>query len=109
MSATPPSYGPAGIERLRNAAVRLAGELDDAGLFQAAAYVSMGADALKRSPRLEISIGQPGSENDLDFELDEHGRVWMTRPGDCQVISDMEAACRAMQEFLGKVAAKRDG
>ena len=109
VSAPPPSYGPAGIERLRNAAMRLAAELDEAGLFQAAAHVSMGGDALKRSPPLELSVGQLESDDDLEFEFDEDGRVWMTRQGYCQIISGTEAACRAMRKFLGTVALKPDG
>jgi hypothetical protein len=40
-----PSY-PLPTVHLRNAAIRLAAELDEAGLFHAAAYASMAVDAI---------------------------------------------------------------
>jgi hypothetical protein len=111
VSATPPSYEPASIERLRNAAMRLAAELDEVRLFQAAAYVSMGVDAINRSPAPELTAAELRTDIELEFELDEHGRVWMIREGDCHVIGrqgDLEAVCVEMRKFLANVALGRD-
>jgi hypothetical protein len=108
MTATPPSYGPASIERLRNAAMRLAAELDEARLFQAAAHVSLGADAINRGPAPEPTAAQLRTDIELEFEFDEHGRVWMIREGDCHIIGRTEAVCLEMRKFLANVALGRD-
>jgi hypothetical protein len=108
MTAAPPSYGPASIERLRNAAMRLAAELDEARLFQAAAHVSMGADAIDRGPAPELTAAQLRTDIELEFEFDEHGRVWMIREGDCHIIGRTEAVCLEMRKFLANVALGRD-
>jgi hypothetical protein len=86
-------------EGLHNAALRLAAELDAAALYKAAAYASMVADAIAdsdgetREPDLRTDI-------DLDFELDEHDRVWMIREGDCHIIGRRDAVCAEMRRFL---------
>ncbi|HEX8483666.1 MAG TPA: hypothetical protein VF650_17335 [Allosphingosinicella sp.] len=108
MTATPPSYGPASIERLRNAAMRLAAELDEARFFQAAAHVSMGADAINRGPAPELTAAQLRTDIELEFEFDEHGRVWMIREGDCHIIGRTEAVCLEMRKFLANLALGRD-
>jgi hypothetical protein len=108
MPPTPPSYEPASIERLRNAAMRLAAELDEARLFQAAAHVSMGADAINRGPATELTAAQLRTDIELEFEFDEHGRVWMIREGDCHIIGRTEAVCLEMRKFLANVALGRD-
>ena len=108
MTATPPSYGRASIERLRNAAMRLAAELDEARLFQAAAHVSLGADAINRGPAPEPTAAQLRTDIELEFEFDEHGRVWMIREGDCHIIGRTEAVCLEMRKFLANVALGRD-
>ena len=75
------------IDRLRNAAMRLAAELDEARLYRAAAYVSLAGDAIgepvgraaqagggARIPELP-RVGQVREDGrgevDLDFTLDE--------------------------------------
>ncbi|HEX8572873.1 MAG TPA: hypothetical protein VF759_08990 [Allosphingosinicella sp.] len=108
MPPTPPSYEPASVERLRNAAMRLAAELDEVRLFQAAAHVSMGADAISRGPAPELSAEQLRTDVELEFEFDEHGRVWMIREGDCHIIGRTEAVCLEMRKFLANVALGRD-
>ncbi len=81
MTAHPPPSYPEPTQHLRNAAARLAAELDDARLYRAAAFASMVVDEIDQSG------GEPEQYNDirtdieLEFELDEHGRVWMIREG----------------------------
>jgi hypothetical protein len=108
MSETPLQYGPASVERLRNAAMRLAAELDEVRLFQAAAHVSLGADAISRDPAPELSAERMRTDIELEFEFDEHGRVWMIREGDCHIIGRTEAVCLEMRKFLANVALGRD-
>jgi hypothetical protein len=97
----PPLTYPIPTERLRNAAMRLAAELDDAQLCGAAAYASMVVDAIDQSR------GEPEpdmrTDVDLDFELDEHGRVWMIREGDCHIIGRKNAVCAEMRRFLTSI------
>lgn len=79
--------------------MRLAAQLDDARLFRAAAYASMVADAIR-------SDGETGRDEDmrtdveLDFELDEHDRVWMIREGDCYILGRKDPVCVEMRQFL---------
>jgi hypothetical protein len=93
---------PLPTEHLRNAALRLAAELDDAALYKAAAYASMVADAIADS-RGETQVLDLRTNVDLDFELDEHGRVWMIREGDCHIIGRRDAVCAEMRRFLRTV------
>jgi hypothetical protein len=37
---------------------------------------------------------------ETDFELDEHGRVWMIREGDCHIIGRRNAVRAEMRCFL---------
>jgi hypothetical protein len=53
-------------------------------------------------------IGLPDAI-DLDFTLDEQGRVWMIREGDCYVLGPTEAVCGEMRRFLAGVGAGGDG
>jgi hypothetical protein len=46
---------------------------------------------------------------DLDFTLDEQGRVWMIREGDCYVLGPTDPVCGEMRRFLTSVAAGGDG
>lgn len=104
---------------LHNAAVRLAAGLDEAGLCLGAAYVSMAVDAIEGSAAFrqgrEAGAGPPPRDEamlnglDLDFTLDEQGRVWMVREGDCYVLGPTEAVCGEMRRFLAGVAAGGDG
>ena len=100
MPGTPPPIYPLPVaERLRNAANRLAAELDDARLYQAAAYASMAADAIDYGGEAS-NEGDLRTDVDLDFELDEHGRVWMIREGDCHIIGHFaDAIILKMQVF----------
>lgn len=101
MAGEPPIY-PLPSEHLRNAALRLAAELDDAALYKAAAYASMVADAIADSSG-EMQVLDLRTDVDLDFELDEHGRVWMIREGDCHIIGRGDAVCAEMRRFLRMV------
>ena len=101
MSSQPPAY-PLPSQHLLNAAMRLAAQLDDARLYQAAAYASMVADVIRRD-------GEMARDEDmqrdvaLDFELDEHERVWMIREGDCYILGRKNAVCAEMRRFLRTV------
>ena len=102
----PPTYPLPVVERLRNAANRLAAELDDARLYQAAAYASMAADAIDHNGGEALSENDLRADVDLDFELDEHGRVWMIREGDCHILGRADAILK-MQNFLREVLHRR--
>ena len=58
---------------------------------------------------IDQSVGEPEPEGDmrtyvdLDFELDEHGRVWMIRERDCHIIGRTNAVCAEMRRFLRAV------
>jgi hypothetical protein len=89
--------------RLRNAATRLAAELDEAKLYKAAAYASMAADAIAEGPAAALSEAQRRTDVELEFEVDEHGRVWMMRAGDCHIIGRTDAVSAEMLRFLATV------
>lgn len=99
MTAAPPSYGPASIERLRNAAMRLAAELDEAREYQASAYVPMAADVIGPRDEAAVNDNRPCNDVECEFELDEHGWVWIILEGDCH-IGRREAVRREMWRFL---------
>jgi len=88
------------VDRLRDAAARLTAELDEARLHQAAAYVAMAVDAMERAPELATNDNAPRSDVECDFELDEHGRVWIVLEGDCHMIGRKEAVRKSMWRFL---------
>ena len=96
---SPPIYPPP-VDRLRNAAMRLAAELDEARLHQAAAYASMAVDVIERSAGKDAYDKAMRTDVELDFELDEHGRVWMIREGDCHIIGRRDAVRLEMWRFL---------
>jgi hypothetical protein len=83
--------------------MRLAAELDEAGLYPAAAYASMAVDAIERSVGAEAYAQAMRTDIDLDFTLDEHGRVWMIREGDCHIIGRTDGVCAEMRRFLAGV------
>ena len=91
------------VDLLRNAAMRLAAELDEARLYQAAAYASMAVDSIERSAGKEVHAEAMRTDVECDFELDEHGRVWMIREGDCHIIGRTNAVCAEMRRFLAGV------
>ena len=98
----PPSY-PLPSQHLRNAAAHLAAELDDARMYRAAAYASMVVDAIDQSGGEPEPDGDMRTGVELEFELDEHGRVWMVREGDCHIIGRTNAVCAEMRRFLRTV------
>ncbi len=83
--------------------MRLAAELDEARLYVAAAHASMAVDAIERSVGKVLYAKAMRTDVELDFELDEHGRVWMFREGDCRIIGRTSAVCAEMRRFLAKV------
>ena len=91
--------------------MRLAEEMDGAGLGLAAAYVSMAADSILDGGEAEAAARDEGIATgvDLDFTLDERGQAWMIREGDCHLIGPGEAVCSEMRRFLADVAAGGDG
>jgi len=95
----PPVDG-AVADRLRDAAMRLAAELDEARLYQAAAYASMVADAIDQSRDQPVSARAAATDVEIEFELDEHGRVWEIRDGDCWIIGRHLAVAIQMRKYL---------
>ena len=95
----PPVDG-AVADRLRDAAMRLAAELDEARLYQAAAYASMVADAIDQSRGQPVSARADATDVEIEFELDEHGRVWEIRDGDCWIIGRHLAVAIQMRRYL---------
>lgn len=87
-------------DRLRDAATRLAAELDEARLYQAAAYASMVADAIDQIRGQPVSARAAATDVEIEFELDEHGRVWEIRDGDCWIIGRHLAVAIEMRKFL---------
>ena len=82
--------------------MRLAAELDQAGLHLPAAYVAMAADGIVETDA-STSEEDPRTDVELEFEEDEHGRVWMIRKGDCHIIGRSGAVCAEMRRFLASV------
>ena len=108
-------------ERLLDATLRLVAELDRARCYQAAAYASMAAAVLRDGatpgsgpgsapPQDERGLQDLRTDVELQFEADEHGRVWMIRDGDCHIIGRTGAVCAEMRRFLAAVVlGRRDG
>ena len=87
-------------DSLRGAAMRLAAELDQAHLYQAAAYASMVADAIDNNRGKEVNSSITRTDIESEFELDEHGRVWLIKDGDCFIIGRKLAIIIEMRRFL---------
>ncbi|HEX6374337.1 MAG TPA: hypothetical protein VFZ91_01305 [Allosphingosinicella sp.] len=100
MPAEPPLIYPPPVEHLRNAALRLAAQLDEAREYQASAYVSMAADVLVPGNEAAVNDNRPQSDVECEFELDEHGRVWIILEGDCHIIGRKEAVRKEIWRFL---------
>ncbi|HZG09551.1 MAG TPA: hypothetical protein VEZ70_11290 [Allosphingosinicella sp.] len=93
--------------RLRAAAVRLAAEMEAAGVVLGAAYARLAGDALEG--RLPEGWGREAGVVDgdgVEFEADEHGRVWMIREGVCHAVGRVEAVCGEMRRFLNGIPPK---
>jgi hypothetical protein len=88
------------VEHLRDAAMRLTAELEEARLFHAAAYVAMAIDAMDRRLPAPWNDNSPRTDVECEFELDEHDRVWMILEGDCHIIGRKAAVRREMWRFL---------
>ena len=87
-------------DSLRGAAMRLAAELDEAHLYQAAAYASMVADAIDNDRGKEVDGSITLTDIESEFELDEHRRVWLIKDGDCFIIGRKLAIIIEMRRFL---------
>jgi hypothetical protein len=98
--AEPPLIYSPPVEHYRNAAMRLAAELAEQRLYQASAYVSMAVDVLGPREEAAVNDNRPHSDVECEFELDEHGRVWIILDGDCHIIGRMEAVRQEMWRFL---------
>lgn len=102
----PPDEPPLEPDRLRSLAIRLTGELDHARLHQAAAYVAMAVDAMASDPDDAVNDNKFKSDVECQFELDEHGRVWMVRDGDCSIIGRKDYIRMEMWRFLRVLLSK---
>ena len=63
----------------------------------------MVVDAIHQSGGEPEPDGDMRTDVELEFELDEHGRVWMIREGDCHIIGRKNAVCAEMRRFLRTV------
>ena len=106
---------PDAAARLRAEARRLAGEMEAAGFRAAAELVAVAAEGVFGASGGEERTegrwtpdqvrGDGGADVGLEFELDEHGRVWMIREGDCWIVGRRDAVCAEMRRFLASVVA----
>lgn len=103
MPPQPPHPNPSPAPQQREAAVQLASSLDIAGLHHAAAYASMAVDAITHPDGPPTTGLDMRTDVELEFELDEHDRVWMIREGDCHIIGRTNAVCAEMRRFLTAV------
>src|SRR5688572_8618128 len=103
MTETPSTIYPLPVEHLRNAAQRLAAELDDARLFQAAAYASMAADAIDQGPAPTPTSELLRTDVECEFEVDEHDRIWLIRRGDCLIIGKTSSVFPEMRRLISAV------
>jgi hypothetical protein len=63
----------------------------------------MVVDAIDESGGEAELDGDMRTDVELEFELDEHGRVWMIREGDCHIIGRADAVCAEMRRFLASI------
>jgi hypothetical protein len=63
----------------------------------------MVADAIEDDRGSATEARDPGAHVGFNFELDEHGRVWMMRQGDFHIIGRKDAVCAEMRRFLAAV------
>jgi hypothetical protein len=98
VAGLPPLVDPDVADGLRAAAVRLAAELDQARLYQAAAYASMVADAIDHRSGRATNDNDAALDQDLRFELDEHGRVWLLPH--LEIVGRRLEVCAQMVRFL---------
>lgn len=87
--------------RLKVAALSLEKEMHEAGFALAAAYAGLAAGALEAG--MPSDWGRPArvlEGDEVEFEVDEHGRVWLVRDGACDVIGRRDAVVAEMRRFL---------
>jgi hypothetical protein len=53
--------------------------------------------------------GIAANDDDAEFHLDEHGRVWLIVRGDCWIVGRRDHVCAEMWRFLGEVEAGEAG
>lgn len=82
--------------------MRLTAELDEARLAQAAAWVALAVDEIDRRV-FGPEEATPLTDVELEFDLDEHGRVWMYREGDAHIIGRHAAVAQEMWRFLRRL------
>lgn len=90
--------------RLKAAALELEEEMEAAGFVLAAAYLSLAVKGLE--PEMPSDWGRPAKVlegEEIAFELDEHGRVWLVRDGRCDVIGLRDDVVAEMRRFLSEV------
>ena len=95
------------FEALRDSAIRLAAELDQARLHQAAAHVSLAVEAMGKAPDAAVNDNMFRSDVDCEFEVDEYGRVGMYLNGDCIIIGRKDFIRTEMWRFLRTTLAER--
>jgi hypothetical protein len=81
--------------------------MDRLELYHASAYVSMAADALGEIANDPVRDLDLRTDIEVEFEFDEHGRVWMICEGDCHIIGRTNAVCAEMRRFLTSVVLDR--
>ena len=96
----PPPPGAGKAARLRKAGLRLAAELDEARLYQAAAHVAMAVDAMARKPDSAVNDNPAGADIECYFDLDAHGWVWMYLEGDPFVLGRKAEVRKEMWRFI---------
>ena len=102
----PPPMPVPPVEELRAAAMRLTAELDQAKLHQAAAHVSAAVEAIAGEPEPAVNDNVFRSDVECQFEMDEHGRVWMYKDGDAHIIGRKDYVRTEMWRFLRTTLAK---
>jgi len=79
---------------------RLAGELDRAKLYKAAAHIALAAEAVRERWMKRREPEDLRTDVEMELGLDEHGRVWMYVEGDAHMIGRKGAVCAEMRRFL---------
>jgi hypothetical protein len=102
----PPPIPVPPVDELRAVAMRLTAELDQARLHRAAAHVSMAVEAMAEAPEPAVNDNVFKSDVECEFELDEHGRVWMYKDGDAHIIGRKDYVRTEMWRFLRTTLAK---
>jgi hypothetical protein len=70
------------------------------GRLSRAAHIAMAIEAMDLALPASADGKRPPTDIDLHFELDEHGRVWMIREGDCHILGRRDSVRDEMWRFL---------